>query len=190
MEDILIQWIVNGGLIAIWRGDRYLGKTNDFIWRHCVGGPIPERMTEVVCSLNPGIPIDCIGGGNLFCVRLYDLLMSTISVPELHHFEATYFIQEHVWPVPGWEQNGPMSTISTPSGPGVPRTTTNGAVPNPVWQAVNLANGKEGRNVRLIFILHNLYTNSSDISIENQCGKTHEEPEERGRETCHSSQSR
>lgn len=66
-----------------------------------------------------------------------------------------------------------MSTISTPSGVGVPGLTANGAVPNRVWQAVNLANGKEGRNVLLALFLHNSCVNGLDSSIENKRGEKH-----------------
>ena len=94
MEGILIQWIVNGGLIAVWPGDCHLGKSNDFIWRYCVGSPIPVRVTEFISGLNPGIPINCISRGNLFSVRLYNLLVNDLNTGNTLTLlrEGTHFI--------------------------------------------------------------------------------------------------
>ena len=74
MEGIMIEWIVNSKIVAIWTSDCDLSKSNDLVRGHRVQSPIPERMTELVCSLNPSILVDRVGSRNLLRIGLYNLL--------------------------------------------------------------------------------------------------------------------
>jgi len=84
MEGIVVEGIVDSDFVAIWSGDHDLPKSNDFIRGHSVKSPIPEWLTELVCGLNPSILIDSVSSGNLFRMRLYDLLMNGTSVERTH----------------------------------------------------------------------------------------------------------
>lgn len=55
METIMVEGVVDGGLLSVRRGDRYLLEGDDLVRRHSVRSPVPVWVPEVGRSLNPCI---------------------------------------------------------------------------------------------------------------------------------------
>jgi len=69
---------------------------------------------------------------------------------------TTDFVQHHIGPVPSWEQDRPVGTITTPGGTWVPTLAAKGIIPWLVWQTMYFADLEVGRDVVLVVLLHSL----------------------------------
>src|SRR6266540_1100525 len=113
-------------------------------------------MTKFFSRLLPGCLVDRVSGGNSPSMRLYDLLddKTSASGGGMHHYNTSHFMQHHIRPVPGREQNRAVSAIAAPGSIWVPWLRTDSVIPWSVGQAVYLSNREEGWNIVLGILLH------------------------------------